>query len=237
MALLSSPNTLINRDLRRALKYSVIQTLPLSTKLNAIPRMLPDYKCIYIHVPKTGGTSIANVLNDLKPSRSKSQKLRLHEHVKAHEVKRLIGEENWSQYFSFAFVRNPWDLMVSCYHWWLQKADSIYFKQDIELIRQLGTFTEFMYSRYGQLLINECEGNLFDWISEEDKLIVDFVGRFESLQADFNQVCNHLDIEPIELPHTNQTSRRDYRDYYNDATRLMVAKRFQKTIEYFGYHF
>jgi S-methylmethionine-dependent homocysteine/selenocysteine methylase len=71
---------------------------------------------------------------------------------------------------------------------------------------------------------------------EQGHLIVDFIGRFENLEPDFQQICNKLNIK-ASLPSLNTTVHKDYKSYYNDKTRQMVAEHFKADIEFFGYTF
>jgi hypothetical protein len=70
----------------------------------------------------------------------------------------------------------------------------------------------------------------------EDRLLVDFVGRYETLTSDFAQVCDHLQLQ-VELPHVNKSAHRDYRAYYSEHTRQLVAEHFAADISLFGYTF
>lgn len=77
-----------------------------------------------------------------------------------------------------------------------------------------------------------------DWITdEEDRIIVDYIGKFESLEQDFNQICQKINMPELTLPHINITKREDYRKYYDEQTREWVAKRFARTIKRFNYSF
>jgi hypothetical protein len=67
-------------------------------------------------------------------------------------------------------------------------------------------------------------------------LLVDEIGRYETLRADFARICRHVGIEPL-LPHLNRSHHRDYRTYYTERTRALVAEHFRKDIELFGYTF
>jgi len=68
------------------------------------------------------------------------------------------------------------------------------------------------------------------------EVIVDFVGRYERLQADLDEVGGRLGI-PAALPHLNRSSHRDYREYYTDETRDIVAARFARDLAQFDYRF
>ena len=66
---------------------------------------------------------------------------------------------------------------------------------------------------------------------------IDFIGRFESVYSDFNFICEKLAIS-LKLPHQNKTwNKSNYTEYYNDETRQIVAEKYAKDIEYFGYKF
>jgi len=67
-------------------------------------------------------------------------------------------------------------------------------------------------------------------------VIVDFIGRYETLATDLAYVGDRLGL-PLALPHLNRSAHAHYRDYYTDETRAIVAARFARDIERFGYTF
>ena len=200
-------------------------------------RIFHDHKCVFIHIPKTAGNSITRALSSL-PETGTALSPRISKHAKAWEVKALLGKEIWNDYFTFSFVRNPWDLMVSSYHWWQQKAAKYpYHKRKARKVRAMDNFDRFIRSRFGSYMINERYGCEFDWIAENGSVIVDYVGKVETIERDWQRICERLGIESIPLPFINRSKRKDYREYYTPETQRMIEQRFRKTIDQFGYTF
>lgn len=80
--------------------------------------------------------------------------------------------------------------------------------------------------------------NQFDYISDENgEIIVDFVGRYENYIHDVQILCKKLGLDEIELPHIWASKSKHYSYYYNETCKQIVAERFAKDIEYFGYRF
>ncbi|MDJ0511175.1 MAG: sulfotransferase family 2 domain-containing protein [Crocosphaera sp.] len=83
-----------------------------------------EYKLIFIHVGKTGGTSIKKVLCeylniDFNETETHPE-WEWWKHIWAKDLKEYIGEEVWNNYFTFAFVRNPLDMILSLYSMYTQ---------------------------------------------------------------------------------------------------------------------
>jgi len=199
----------------------------------------PFLKYAFIHIPKCAGSSIHRALGVLHAQRSwPVGKPKYHTHAKATKAREVLGPA-WNECFKFAFIRNPWDLMVSSYHWWLTYAEIFpALHKDIARIRKMGSFSVFIRSELGHSMLNEQPGgDLTEWISDCDEIIVDFVGRYENLNEDWSKICQTLRVTALPLGRENQVVRQDYRVFYDNESTELVANRFARTIELFDYRF
>lgn len=212
------------------------------------------YKCIFIHIPKTGGSSIQQALIDSDSSFEPfTEKYILKNNLPPHsngynginkwDIKhtpaRFIKNE-YDNYFKFCFVRNPWDLVVSTYFWWIQKTKLDIRKIQGKILEKLG-FNDFVYSFYTDY-INEIHhqglGQTY-WITHNDNSssCIDFVGRFENINNDFLKVCDTLGIIPQKLKHKNKSTHNDYRHYYDNDAQNIIYNKFYVDINNFNYSF
>ena len=193
------------------------------------------HRFIFIHIPKTGGTSIERVF-----CANANKKNVKNKHAKFCEFK------NDKNYFSFSFVRNPWDLTVSMYKYMWTSSFSwpVRWRKLHEEFSKL-SFSDWVNHDYFQgptirsvdIACQKGSGSLqYDWIKSKGKNI-DFIGRFESLQEDFDVICDKIGIPHQKLPHVNKSKHKHYTEYYDDETREIVAQKHARDIEYFGYRF
>lgn len=149
-------------------------------------------------------------------------------HIKAPELISRIGKETFQSFFTFAFVRNPWDWQVSLYKYMLK--DSTHYQH--ELIKSLGNFDQYIRWR-----CEEAVRFQKDFIySEDGELLVDFVGRFERLDSDFGAICSRLGIY-TSLPRLNVSNTRPYQEFYTKETKALVGEIFDADISLFNYSF
>lgn len=208
----------------------------------------PTRKFIFIHIWKTGGESVVSALRDHCPAHFRNRylnklirmapeqisallgwraRLVRGQHFTAQDIRREMPIEAFEQAFKFTFVRNPWDWQVSNYAYALQTPAH----GQHEIIRELGDFDA--YIRYQHALQAPSQSAFI--YDDDGHQLVDFVGRFETLQSDFQTVCETIGVS-AKLPFLNASSRRrDWRSYYSDESRALVAELFEQDIERFGY--
>lgn len=208
----------------------------------AIMEISYTHRFVFIHVYKTGGTSISSALKPFverpvcvaqnggsggsSPASSEPKKIPLH--LSAAEAKRMLPDEIFNGFFKFAFVRNSWDWEVSLYHFMLEEQK--HFQH--ELIKGLGSF-----DRYVEWRIAQPKRLQRDFLADESgALLVNFVGRFTTLDEDFGTICERLGID-AKLPHFRRSSHRPYCEYYDDRTKAMIADRYREDIEMFQFQF
>ena len=177
------------------------------------------FKFIFIEIPKTGTTSIVNyfftnlkVNDDFLFFRKLIPPSRCWRHCTIQDT--LQDFSQCSDYFKFAFVRNPWDRCVSYYCW-----EKDVYKKEI-------TFEEYIQMKKYDLLQKQYIGNNLD-----------FIGRFENLHQDFDIICNKIGIPRQQLLHENKTNHKHYTKYYNEKTRDLAVKKYKEDIDFFGYKF
>jgi hypothetical protein len=216
---------------------------------NSIKRLLKWYKncpsdqifenlgIIFVHIPKTGGTSIRNTLHPYAPSRYSYPQIG--KHALARDIRAATGHRLWNNSTSIAVIRNPWDWTVSSYHWWVQIASNHHkLIPQVQLIRRMGGFDAFVRSSFFDTHIHEfTQKDMTEWILCNGKVMVSRVLRFESLVDDWNCVVKDLSLPFPALPHENKSLHRDFRHYYTDTTASLVATKFSDCIARFGYSF
>lgn len=224
------------------------------------------FRCIFVHIPKTAGRSVEmffiNKLNLDRENSSHRAQLLINDnndpakgteklsHLSASEYVNCghIQEQDFNRFYKFSFVRNPWARLVSEYRYrnFLSHRS---FKDFVlnklpkpgwdDKYRHVMSQTEMLYDASGCLL-------------------VDFVGRFEHLQRDFDQVCLKLGFDETSLPHINSSDKKsrelrrkarnlvyrngesklyNYIDFYDDETRDAVADLYRADITNFAYSF
>lgn len=192
------------------------------------------HKFVFIRPQKVGGTSLENAIDQLDPdskSHDISSKKYIQQntgynldphHIPGVSVKKLMKHKNYKKFFKFSFTRNPWDRMVSLYKYLNKMGCSN---------TQSCTLKEFIQQGDNSWWFGAFDNHI-DFIGT-----VDFIGRVETLQEDFDFICKKIGIPSVDIPHKNKTIHAHYSEYYDQESRDLVASRFEKDIRYFGYKF
>lgn len=200
-----------------------------------------EHKFIFIHVPKTGGEAISDALLT-KSSKNKHEFVWENSIRDKHETitECMMLKKNINNYFKFTFVRNPWDILVSNWSYWKQRnmlPPEVTFNTYIKNLQELTIEVPEKYFSNSQRKVNVLYPQYFyisDWWGNN---IMDFVGRFENFQNDFDTICDKIGIPRRIIPRKNSSNHKHYTEYYSTETREIVAKKYAKDIEYFGYKF
>ncbi len=213
-----------------------------------------SHNFLFVHIAKTGGTSVraalrryrwggwytlplalASAASQLTRPRHKLG-IKFPRHAKAVAALEMLPAEVYQGFFKFAIVRNPWDLQVSSYHHIRREKP--------EVLHGVRCFEDFLRLKfdperdYDFMLDISAELQHEYLVDLQGHVIVDFIGRYENLQADFGSICERIGIRAPELPHLRRaTDRRDYRSYYTDELAELVAHHYQRDLEILGYTF
>jgi hypothetical protein len=223
-----------------------------------------SHKFIFIHNPKVAGTSVKAYLGNYEPFIKNNiisriilstadvrrflyknsihllknerfplsiKPLLMGDHIKIEEAKEILPEDIFKNYFKFGFVRNPWDRLVSYYvfvknnkrHFLYEKYNSFY------------SFDDFIM----WIIENDMGFKQKEYFYDNDNnLMVDYVGKFENLNDDFNKIAKEINIKETELPVKKKSSNRSsYKDYYSEKSQKLVEDYYKEEIQLFGYSF
>ncbi len=209
------------------------------------------YSFIFVHIPKTGGTTIRNMLEVLPLS------TRVPQHMSIHDYKKII--KNYNKMFKFSVVRNPYDLTVSRFFFykniWLKKriANNVPYKNKITnmnfsdfvkneniYLESHKSWTNLKTSAHKNYLKDKPDFNQFSLLSIDNKIECDHVYKFENMKHNLKNICERFGIGDIDSNtnlHFNKSNRGKYQKYYDSETKKIIAKRFEKDIDYFKYAF
>ncbi|MGY5352964.1 sulfotransferase family 2 domain-containing protein [Wenyingzhuangia sp. IMCC45533] len=209
------------------------------------------HKCIFIHIPKTAGSSVSDFfINDKKKDWEVPDydilfgwcpKRKIHlQHATASQLleTELISEEIWKSYFKFSFVRNPWDRSYSDYLWMMKDRkvkgsfeDYILKKGKFEKVLTDSSNKHFR----GDHLIEQSEF----LETKDDSLNIDFIGRFENFKDDMAKINNVLGVNSEMNLHKKKNKKRHdhYSLFYTESRKRLVHETYGKDIIQFDYSF
>jgi hypothetical protein len=149
-------------------------------------------------------------------------------------------------YFSFSFVRNPWDRIASCYRYFRSiKPEDRWYKGNQKLadLSKKISFQEFVQRvpEFQKMMVRE-EGSVRSGIHFQpfsyflDKP-VDYIGKMENINRDYIKICRRLDIRIRPLKKINTTNASNYQELYIEETKDIVYNIYKEDIEKYNYEF
>lgn len=208
------------RQLKRSFKT---RRRYLRRKIHTFPLWYQEPDFIFIHINKTGGSSVEKALH--LPF----------EHLTAQEKIKEVGWEKWQDKFTFAFVRNPFDKVCSHYRYRVKTNQTKLRDQPLDfgnwVQRSYGAHDPFYYDNPKMFMPQT------DWLSDQQgNILVDEVYHFETLAEDFKTLRQKFSLE-AQLPHLKASKPVDYRRYYDEKSRAIVESCFAQDLKKFNYQF
>jgi hypothetical protein len=219
------------------------------------------HKCIFVHIPKCAGTSIEHVLGHFDEHSGRGgqdhRTIRMLERPTltngflsdTENIKeflrgwrhRIVGNDNpnnklvvnrrqFQAYYRFSFVRNPW---ARAYSWYKNVMRDEIHQKSLGINDEI-TFSTFMDRFAGTGMLSPQTYWLKDFSGSVN---LDFIGKFESLEKDFQTVCQALNLHNVQLPHHVKGSYDDFREHYDLKTIKLVKKIYSAEISLFNYSF
>lgn len=175
-------------------------------------RGLNKHKALFIHIPKTAGTSVLRALGVKRKGRN---------HMPWY-VYRNANPRRFNSYFKFCFVRNPWDRAYSAYRYLINGGNGTHDLELADSVRAFGSFDKFVMDGLAQGMFRSLplflpQSNFV--LGHNDHLKVDFVGRFENFENDIRQVTGRLHLKST-VPHLNRSmhnNKHSYQEAYHSA--------------------
>ena len=217
----------------------------------------PDLKCIFIAIPKTGTNSVRTQITQPGIPMVPNSHLNIvqvrdllypyllvsslgrngvypNEEVPVDKDIRKKADNIFKSFYKFAAVRNPW-----------ARAVSLYFRNEGVKVKERLTFEEFCeHHSYASDTCSQptLHKNQLDWLCDEKgQMIMNFVYKVEEFDSAIERIKEETEGRIRLIPkfeNRNPNSRAsNYQDMYNDRTRKLIMKNFEKDIDYFKYTF
>lgn len=190
------------------------------------------YRCIFVHIPKCAGISmVRSLFGDFDCG---------HTGLRRYQI--MFGPEEFNRYFKFTVVRNPFDRLVSAFHF--LKKGGLNEKDQSWAQRHLAAYEDFDSFVRGWLTRGRIRTALHfrDQCSflcvEDTRPAVDFIARLENLPEDFAVICQRLGIQAtLQEANRNPSREKDYRGYYTPESRAIVEQVYADDLRVLGYTF
>jgi hypothetical protein len=206
---------------------------------------------IFVHIPRTGGTIVSKKIcesigvkkwrqfigepREVAKGEGKlnyKRRAKIAKHAKPKKIKRAVGKEKWKSYFKFTFVRNPWSRTVSTYLKAIKEAPNT-----LKKVLPIKTmFRVLIRAKYDIMKMGTTQQ--VEWVyNKEEKKYLDFIGKYENIESDFELICNKINIKANLDEEFDATKNVNYKHFYDNRTKNIVAEVNSKDVKKFGYDF
>ncbi|MEO0406177.1 MAG: sulfotransferase family 2 domain-containing protein [Cyanobacteria bacterium P01_A01_bin.135] len=204
-------------------------------------RIFDQYRCLYIHIPKAGGVSI---YNSLFAEAIGKEHVKSVGHYSIRDYQLIFGSKTVQDYFTFSIVRNPWARVLSAYKFLrrggFHKWDAIWAEKHLSKFNSFDDFVIRWLTPHSACRAMHFIPQHNFLVSCSGQLKIDFIGKLETIEADFDAIRKTLNID-CRIRHLNRSKptsdRRGYRRSYTAQSQRIVEQVYQKDIEVFGYEF
>ena len=201
------------------------------------------HRFIFFAVPKTGTHAIREALRPHLGCEDWEQQVLFgrqalpipeiaavgHGHISVQQIKKHLDKSQWNEYFKFGFVRNPFDRFVSTCSF-LQRDNPRFAESATQFMKQALQRPRFR----ARILVVPQSQLLTD---SSDEIGLDFVGRYESIQKSFDEICARVGIPSSALPKKNVSKHKPYTEYYDAGLAAQVGRFYATDLRMFGYEF
>ena len=202
-----------------------------------------SHRYIFFAIPKTGTHSVRQALREHLGEQDLEQvglfvKKRFpfpefaniqHGHISTQQIRPVLGNEVFDAYTKFAFVRNPFDRFVS-YCAFMSRGTPIFDTEPLRymkyVIREQRPLEHLLFQPQHQMVTNAA-----------GELELDIVGRNETMQASYDEICARVGLPAATLERVNASSHRPWQEYYDRELVGWVSELYQRDLELFNYRF
>lgn len=187
------------------------------------------HRFAFVHVNKAGGTSVVEALADCEDVQPF-----IKDHDQATIYRNVLGSELWDEFYSFAFLRNPYDRMVSSYEYRRQYDRG----PGAEAATRL-SFRDWMLGPVTDDPLDREWSNQLWMVCEEgdySRMIVKDVFLYDDHAAGFGAACAKIGIVPPQIAVHNKTEREPWQGYYEADTAALVRERFSHDLAWAERH-
>ncbi len=194
------------------------------------------YHLLFLNIPKVASSTLWSVAAQLKDNLNvKSLK-----DIRKYKLPRIRSSRinEYPNTRKIAFVRNPFDRLVSTYKNKIETQDErFYTKNKIDRQLSFEEFVDFACSRSDVISDKHIRSQFTFLFDNRAELVVDYLGRLETFQQDIEQVIQQYELPEVKIPHWNKTENTAYKTYFTNKLRSKVEERYRMDLYLLGYNY